>query len=84
MSHYELPSTADRVRLMLNRKCIGLPRPDRNERSPCARSHVCDKPPRQLLGRLEHRQVATTLAPPSAEQVKGRRPRSTDPCSARS
>lgn len=84
MSHYELPSPAYRVRLMLNRRGIGLPRPDRNERSPCARSHVCDKPPRQLLGRLEHRQSATTLAPPSAEQVKGRRPRSTDPCSARS
>ncbi len=85
MSHCELPSTADRVRLMLNREgLIGLPRRGRNDRSPCARSHVCDKPPRQLLGRLEHRQSATTLAPPSAEQVKGRRPRSTDPCSARS
>ena len=85
MSYYELPSTAYRVRLMLNREgLIGLPRRGRNDRSPCARSHVCDKSCHQVLGRLEHWQVATTLAPPSADELRGRRPRSTDPCSARS
>lgn len=85
MSYDELPSSAYGARLMLNREgLIGLPRPGRNDGSPCGRSHVCDKSCHQVFGRLEHRQVATTLAPPSADELRGWRPRSTDPYSARS
>jgi hypothetical protein len=81
MSSYQLSTGTYYAPLMVNREgLIRLPRLGRNDRSPCARSHVCDKPCHQVLGRLEHRLVARTLAPPSADKLRGWRPRSPDPC----
>jgi len=85
MSSYQLSTGTSYAPMIVNREgLIRLPWHGRNDRSPCARSQVCDESCHQVLGRLEHRQVATTLAPPSADKLRGWRPRLTDPCSARS
>ena len=83
MSSYQLyTGTYDTPRMVNREGLIRLLRLGRKDRSPCARSHVCDEACHQVLGRLEHRQVAGTLAPPSADELRGWRPPSTDPCSA--